>query len=272
MKKIISFLLLILFFTSCEDVVDIPLESSNPKLVIDANILWQKGTLGNEQKIKLSTTTNYYSNTIPAVSGAIVYVTNSNNTVFNFIEVTPNSGEYICSNFIPIINEDYTLTVQYQGQIYTASQKLLATPAINNVVQTTEQGFGGEEIQVKFFYQDNGVENNFYLIGVKNSTLAIPEYGVIEDTFFQGNEMFGIYRSPDLNPNDILLLSLQGVSQKYYNYMNKLINIAGSAGGSPFATPPATLRGNIVNQTNEDNYPLGYFHLSEIDTRTHIIQ
>lgn len=272
MKKYLVILLGFIFFTSCEDVVDIPLDTANPKLVIDANIHWQKGTTGNEQKIKLSTTGNYYSSTIPTVSGAMVYINNSSNTIFNFTETIAGSGEYVCNNFIPVVNEIYTLTVIHQGATYTSTEKLLATPPINYIEQTLENGFGEEEIQVKFFYQDNGAEDNFYLIGVKNPNFSIPEYGVIEDKFFQGNQMFGIYRSPDIKANDVLEISVQGISERYFNYMNKLLNIAGSSNGSPFATPPATLRGNIVNQTNIENYPLGYFHLSEIDRRSYVVQ
>jgi len=270
MKKIIA-LFAILLLISCEDKVNVALDTANPKLVIDANILWQKGTDGSTQKIKLTTTTDYYSNVIPTVSGAIVYVTNSTNTVFTFIE-TPNTGEYVCTNFVPVINENYTLTVQYAGQTYTATEKLLATPTIDSVQQTTVQGFGGDVIQVKFFYQDNGLEDNNYLIGVKNSTKAIPEFGVLKDEFFQGNQMFGFYSDDKLKAGDQLFFSLEGISTRYFNYMEKLLNIAGSGGGSPFATPPATLRGNIVNQTNENEYPLGYFHLSEIDTRNYTVQ
>lgn len=270
MKKIIALFAIILLM-SCEDKVNVALDTANPKLVIDANILWQKGTDGSTQKIKLTTTTDYYSNVIPTVSGAVVYVTNSANTVFTFTE-TPNTGEYVCTNFVPVINENYTLMVQYAGQTYTATEKLLATPTIDNIQQNTVQGFGGDEIQVKFFYQDNGLEDNNYLIGAKNSTKAIPEYGVLKDEFFQGNQMFGFYTDDKLKAGDQLLFSLEGISVRYFNYMNKLLNIAGSAGGSPFATPPATLRGNIVNQTNESEYPLGYFHLSEIDTRNYTVQ
>ena len=54
--------------------------------------------------------------------------------------------------------------------------------------------------------------------------------------------------------------------------MFKLLNIAGSQGGNPFVAPPATLKGNIVNLTNPDNYPLGYFCLGEIDTKTYTVQ
>ena len=56
---------------------------SQSKLVIDASIKWQKGTIGNDQTIKLSTTTGFYDSVIPTVSGATVFVTNSSNTVFN---------------------------------------------------------------------------------------------------------------------------------------------------------------------------------------------
>ena len=269
MKNII-YLVAILLFVSCETKVDIPLDTANPKLVIDATILWQKGTSGSTQKIKLTTTTDFYSSLIPVVSGATVLVTNSTNTIFTFTEI-PNTGEYVCTNFNPVINESYTLNIQYAGQNYSSTEKLLATPTIDTIEQTTVQGFGSDVIQVKFFFQDNGSEVNNYLIGVKNSAVVAPEYRAQKDEFFQGNQMFGFYSDKDLKAGDQLFFSLEGISLRYYNYMEKLLNIAGSGGGSPFSTPPATLRGNIINQSNENDYPLGYFHLSEIDTRNYTV-
>lgn len=269
--KNIAYLFILIFFASCEDVINVDLETGDPKLVIDANILWQKGTSGNEQKIKLTTTTDYYTNTIPTVSGAIVFVTNSQNTVFDFIEV-PNTGEYVCTNFVPVINETYTLTVQHGGITYKSTEKLYPTPTIDSVEQEAVDVFGTNVIQVKFFFQDNGSETNYYLGAIKNPANAIPELGAFDDEFFQGNQMFGFYSDEDLVAGNSINFKLQGISLRYYNYMNKLINIAGSSGGNPFATPPATLRGNIVNQNDENNYPLGYFHLSELDTKEYTIQ
>jgi hypothetical protein len=278
MKKIQVYIALIItLFTivSCEDVVDVKLDTANSKLVIDAVINWQKGTSGNEQKIKLSKTTNFYSDVIPPATGATVTIVNTTSDlaivyVFNEIDAT---GEYVCNNFNPIINDEFKLTVEYEGQTYTSKAKLFATPAIENIEQTLIPGFSGNEVvQVKFYYQDNGNEDNNYLVGFKNSKIAFPEYGVVKDEFFQGNLMFGLYIDEDLKRDDFLNLSVQGISEKYSNYMTKLLSIAGSTGGNPFATPPATLRGNIVNQTNPDNYPLGYFHLSEIDAATYTVQ
>ncbi len=274
--KLYIFLILTSFsIISCEDVVDVNLDTANPKLVIDAVINWQKGTTGNEQKIKLSTTTNFYSNTIPPATGATVSIINVSSPladiyIFNEIDAT---GEYVCNSFNPIIGDNYKLTIEYQGQTYTSTSTFLATPVIENIEQTLIPGFGTEEVvQVKFFFQDNGNQDNNYLVGFKNSRIAFPEYSVEKDEFFQGNLMFGLYIDDKLKKDDILNLSVQGISEKYGNYMTKLLSIAGGSGGSPFATPPATLRGNIINQTNSENYPLGYFHLSEIDTATYTIQ
>ena len=269
----ISFLLLITLFSSCEKVVDIDLNNAEPKLVIDAIIKWQKGTSGENQTIKLSLTNDFYTNDILPASGAVVKVINSGGTEFDFLETVPNSGEYICTNFVPVIDEIYALAIQYDGQIYTASSKLFATPEIINVTQETVQGISGEdEIEVKYFYQDNGAEDNYYLLGVVNPNKQIPEFGVVSDEFFQGNVMFGFYGSSETEPGITLGLSVQGISIGYYNYMNKLVTIAGSGSGNPFATPPATIRGNIVNETNADDFPLGYFFLSEIDSINYLVQ
>jgi hypothetical protein len=67
-------------------------------------------------------------------------------------------------------------------------------------------------------------------------------------------------------------ISHLGVSKTYYNYMSVLVSLAGNSGGRPFQSPQSTIRGNIINTTNIDNYALGYFSLSEVDTRNYVIQ
>jgi hypothetical protein len=100
----------------------------------------------------------------------------------------------------------------------------------------------------------------------------LPEYDVIDDSFTQGNQMFGLYVDGDLKINDQLDFTLYGINERYYNYMNILLGQAGGNGGSPFSTAPATIRGNIINNTDEANFPFGYFHLSETDTTTYIVE
>jgi len=273
-KSILSIVLVfaLMLFSGCEKVIDIDLNNAKPKLVIDAVIKWQKGTTGEEQVIKLSLTNDFFTNEILPANSAAVTITNSADETFTFLE-DGTTGNYICTNFNPVIGEIYTLVVIYDGEIYTATNPLLATPPIINVQQETVQGVTGQDlIQIKYFFQDNGTEENYYLLGVKNPNKQIPEFGVVSDEFFQGNIMFGFYGSSETAPDITINFSVQGITKGFYNYMNKLVAIAGSGGGNPFATPPATLRGNILNQTNINNYPLGYFHLSEIDEVNYLVQ
>ncbi|WP_284651253.1 DUF4249 family protein [Flavobacterium terrisoli] len=272
MRAIYFCLAIMLFsFTACEKVVDIGLPTSEPKLVIEASIQWLNGTPGNEQVVKLSTTTDYFTNEIPPVSGAIVFITNSANEVFDFIEDT-DPGIYKCVNFNPVVNETYTLTVIHQGQTYTATEKLLDTPTVTRIEQDNEGGILGDEIEVKFFFNDLVNETNFYMVMINDPYKVIPEFGVIEDRFFENNEMFGLYFSEDLQAGDTLRFTLNGVTLNYYNYMDILLEQTGTNSMGPFSTPTATVRGNIVNQTDFNNFALGYFRLSKTEVSEYIIQ
>lgn len=271
--KYILLLLTTFFFIGCEEVVTVDLDTAEPRLVVDASINWVKGTDGSQQKVKLTTTTGYYSKEIPVVSNATVFITNSStNTVFNFIE-TPGTGEYLCNNFVPQIGETYVLTVIHDGQTYNATEKLYAVPEISRIIQDNEGGFMNEDIEVRFFFMDNGLEDNFYLVRFDTDVLPYADYDVLEDEFFQGNEMFDFIDHEDFKAGDVVGINLYGISERYYNYMTILISmVEGGAGSGPFQTPPVNVRGNIINQTNNKNFALGYFRLSESDRRDYTIE
>ena len=48
--------------------------------------------------------------------------------------------------------------------------------------------------------------------------------------------------------------------------------VEGGAGSGPFQTPPVNARGNIINQTNEKNFAMGYFRLGEVSSVDYTIQ
>lgn len=274
-KPIIFFITLFtaLVFTSCEEVIDVDLNTAAPRLVVDAALQWEKGTSGNNQRIKLSTTTGFFNQVIPTVSGATVFVENSSGTIFPFEETVVNSGEYLCSNFVPELNETYTLTIVNNGITYTATEKLIPVPIVDKIEQKDDAGFGGGNIEIKFFYTDNGLTNDFYLFRTKLSTFTIPEYSVSRDDFYQGNQLFSIYSNEDIKSGDEIDFTINGISEGYFNYMQVLLSIAGSAsGGGPFQSPPATVRGNIVNTNNIDNYVLGFFSVSETATVKYVVE
>ena len=275
MKNINTIVMLIatILLASCEKTVGIELDDHPPKLVVDAAINWEKGTAGNLQKIKLTTTTSYFSYTIPSVSGAEVSVSNSVGSTFSFVE-TPNTGEYVCETFIPELGETYTLNIVYNGQMLTATEIMKPVPEIDRVEQELSPGIGSEDdrIDLKTYYTDPGNSADFYMMRVQTSINAIPQFYVTDDEFFQGNQIFAIYINPNLMSGNIAEIKLYGISQRYFNYMTILAGISGANGGGPFSTPPATLRGNVYNTTNPDNFALGYFSVSEIDKEIYTVQ
>lgn len=268
MKNIFRYLVVSLsfFLLSCTKVVDVDLETAEPKLVIDASIDWVKGTTGNEQKIKLSTTTGYYSPKFPTVSGADITITNSANTVFSFIE-NPGTGEYVCSNFHPVTGENYTLKVALNGETYTATETCIGVPSIeNNIAQNNSGGFGGDELEITYYYKDNGNQDNYYLHRILSPVSVFPEYKAKDDKDSQGNLMREFFSDKDLKAGDTINIRLYGISRRYYDYFRKLLAASG-AGNGPFQTIPGSVRGNIINQTHFANFAYGYFRLSEVDVK-----
>jgi hypothetical protein len=271
MRKLIYLITLIFTIVSCQDVIEIDVPTSEPRLVIEASINWYKGTPGNQQSIKLSLTAPYFDTQIPPANGATVIISDTNNNVFIFLE-DENSGIYRNYNFIPVLNTTYTLSVIYNEETYTATEKLIPVVSIDSVEQNNDGGFSGNEIEIKAYYTDPVNEENFYFFEFINNNQPLLSLEVYDDEFSDGNQIFGYYSDEDIESDNTLTINCFGISKQFYEFMFILLQQTDSEGGDPFETQPATVRGNCVNQTNPNNYPLGYFRLSEADQFIYTIQ
>lgn len=270
MKKYIFILIGLLFFT-CEDVIDVDLNTTEPKLVIDASINWFKETTGNEQHIRLTLSAPYFEDEVPPANNAQVSITNSSNDVFVFLE-EDNSGIYRTDTFIPQINESYNLEIIYENETYVATETLKSVVDIEFVEQNDEGGFTGEETELKAFYTDPADEENYYFFEFISDIPVIPNLEVYNDEFTNGNQIFGFYTEEDLETGDLVTIRNYGISERFYEFMFILLQQNGEEGGGPFETQPATVRGNCTNITHPDNYPLGYFRLSEVAELLYTVQ
>ncbi len=259
------FLVILGVFSSCEDVIEVDLNDAAPRLVIEANMYkWKTGE--SSALVKLTTTAPFFDNEIPVVSNAEVKLTNQNGQEYRFDYI--NNGLY-GSSFSPEPNVDYTLLITYEGETYTSTEKLYTTSQLEYVEQKNDGGFLGEDIELKVFYNDPAAEKNFYFfegLCEKGDILS-----VYKDEFFNGNLIFAYYVVKDVEPGDEVVFYLYGTSERFYNFMYVLLQQTGGQGG-PFQTQPATVRGNIVNLNNPDNFPLGYFRVSEVSTLTYIVE
>ncbi|WP_158848978.1 DUF4249 family protein [Algibacter sp. L1A34] len=271
MKNFIYILLISLSFTACEDVIDLELNTAEPRLVIDASLNWFKGTEGKNQFIKLSLSAPFYDNEVPPANNAIVTVVDTNNNTFNFVE-DGDTGIYRNNTFIPEIDGVYNLTINYKDEIYTGTEQLTGVASIDRVEQKNDGGFSGEEIEIKAYYTDpEGIEN-YYLFEVEKLSDNDVSLEVYDDEFTDGNEIFAFYSDEDLEAGDELTIYGSGISERFYEFMVILLQQTDEEGGDPFETQPATVRGNCVNITNPENYPFGYFRASEVSIFNYIVK
>ena len=269
--KNIKFILLVCLLSifSCQEVIDVDLDDAEAKLVVDASLSWVKGSTGNEQFIKLTLTAPFFDETIPPATGAVVTVTDANNNTFNFIE-EGDTGIYKTTNFIPELNGIYELTINYDNQVYVATETLIPVAPFDYIEQNNDGGFLGDNIEIKAYYTDPASVENFYIFKFIETTKSVISINVSEDSFNDGNQNYARYSNDELEPGDEINIEIYGVSKRTYQFTNILLQQTGGRG--PFGTTPATVRGNCVNQTNPDNYALGYFRVTEADILTYIVE
>lgn len=254
------------FLYGCEEVVNLDLEESEPRLVVAASIFLPKDNPEASQFIRLTTTAPYFSDEVPSASGAEVSIIDERGRKFDFEEFEP--GYYKSDEFTPQFNMTYQLEILYDEELFTATESLISSPAIEYVEQKNNAGFSGDNIELRAFYNDPPGIDNFYLFRFLHESLSIQIY---DDEFTEGNLTFAYFSDGDLSRGDAVMFEIQGISRRFYEYMFILRSQAGSGGG-PFQTQPTTVRGNIINETNPDNFAFGYFRLSETDSFNYTVQ
>ncbi|MEM9681004.1 MAG: DUF4249 domain-containing protein [Bacteroidota bacterium] len=264
-------LILIGFLSSCTDTVDVDVPNGGARLVVEASINWEKGTSGQTQTIKLSESTAFFdSNPDIPVTGASVVVTKEDDGM-QFIFVDQNNGNYITTNFIPEIDQSYTLDILYDGQTYTATETLMSVTEINDIEQTLEGAGDEEEIQIKVFFDDPANIDNYYLGEFNSSVNPLLTLTALSDQFTDGNENFIEFDNEELVTGATVDISIYGISEAYFNYIDILIEQSGETDG-PFQTTPVQLKGNCINLNDPDEEVLGYFRLGEVVRTSYIIE
>ncbi|WP_034057797.1 DUF4249 domain-containing protein [Lacinutrix jangbogonensis] len=261
MKNLSYILILFFIISSCEDVIDIEVPNAEPRLVIDASLNWFEGSTANYQTIKLSLSAPFFDSQVPPATGANVLVTDQSNNVYNFLD-TNSDGIYECFNFNPQLNQEYTLTIIYNNEIYVGFETMTSVTSIDFIEQNDDGGFTGDEIEIKAYYTDPADEENYYFFEFQGELETNLDLNVYDDEFVNGNQIFAFYSNEDTEPGNNLIIRNYGISKQFYEFMFLLLQQT-SEGGGPFEVQPATVRGNCINQTNPENFPFGYFRASQ---------
>ena len=284
---------LFLVLISCEDVIDVEVPTTEQRLNVNALIRVDISQAFIPIEVKVSITNNFFEEIPITEAESIVILAeelDENGVVINFrssslSEKEPNSGIYIPDpNFssdqrMPtnILGKNllFSLLIRHEGRAYLAQTRYVPTVPIDTILQGNGTLFEGDETEIIVTFIDDFERDDFYLFD-----FDFEEFLVTEDEFYPGQQFeFSYFYDRTFDSGRQIDISILGVDETFYNYMDQIIVQSGDSQG-PFQTPAATVRGNIFDVTDLDNlevfdnvdqpnlYPLGYFAIVQEYKRT----
>jgi hypothetical protein len=269
MQKYTYILAILFVFISCEDVIDVELDTEPPRLNVDAIIRLDTSQNITTATIKVGLSSSFFEEN-QAVTVDQISITNEdyigtdagdqNVLVFNETE----TGMYQASKNTGFFTSgELVMTINYNETVFEARTSFAPSVPFDSLIQGDAVLFSGDETEIVVSFTDIPNQANFYIFD-----FDFNEFLVSEDEFYPGQRFEFSYFYNDVAPGSTIEISILGADEGFFNYMNQLIVQSGGSQG-PFQTPLGTVRGNFtsVSETNEidrrNNFALGYFAVVE---------
>jgi hypothetical protein len=265
--KRISILILIasaLVFGSCQKVIDIDLNSSDPKLVIECLMIDSAASY----TVKLTRTVDYFDGgAVPAVTGAQVVISDDAGNTETLTETQP--GVYVTATTQGIPGRTYFLNVTADGKTYSAQSKMPNEVPIDSAyAEYIPPLFGGSGGYVTTgAVQDPINETNYYrqrlfINGEQKDTAGI--YFLADDRLSNGQylvfPLFPIFAEL----GDTVEIEMYLYDKPAYDYFVSLSELV-QQGGPTSASP-----GNPVTMISGG--AMGYFVAAPVVRASFVVQ
>lgn len=253
MKKVISIsTLFLLLLTSCEKVININLNETDPEIIIEAIIT---DIPGGTQTVKLTKSVNFDdSNIVPNVSGATVSITDELGNSFLLTETQP--GLYTTNQFQGFPDQIYFLTVSVDGKTFTSQCRM--PEKVNCQALEFQNAIVHGQIEPNYFvipkFNDPTGKGNYYRFRIQNLTTGKSSSNImlISDDIADG----GVNSAPivdqrlTIKSGDSISVEMMCIDKTVYDYFFSLSQNGNGPNAS--ATPANPI-------TNIQGAKLGYF-------------
>lgn len=252
LQNVLQFTLLvvaILSLTSCEKVIQLDLNSSTSRIVIQGNIYDRPGPY----LVKISKSVNFdQSSEYPPVTDAIVQISDNVGQSETLSEST--SGTYVTTKLRGIPGRTYSLTVKSGTETYQASA-VMPYAVYPDSIYFSSSLFSGEKLTTVRF-NDPPVITNYYRLIYFINNIQQKEFYVLDDELFQGATIkYSLHpRDSDIKlvKGDNVTVWLESVDHGVYEYFRTATSEDGQS------TSPANPVSNISNGA------LGYFNACSV--------
>ena len=246
---------------SCEKEVKINLNDASPAIVIEGVITDQPGPYS----VRITQTVNFNAgNVFPAVSGAIVQITDATNSVTETLTET-SPGVYITNTLQGTPGHTYQLYVSAGGKVYTASSTMPGKVSLDSVTFERNIFFGEVDINATVHFQDPEGTTNYYSFAEWIRGKKDDWVHCFEDRISDGRYVSVQLWEDSLATGDVVTVDMYCVDRQVFNYYNTLAQATG--GGNDFnAVSPSNPISNISNNA------LGYFSAQTVQSITKTVE
>lgn len=262
-KGFIYYLVLffLIFLSSCEEVMDIPLNNASPAIVIEGTITTSPGPY----TVKISQTTNYYNpGKITGLSGALVFVNDHQGHQWHFSEKNP--GFYQNNGFKGTPGITYTLKVSLNGKKYEGTSVMQKPVSIDSLTVKYFPGsrFAKKGYYIILFFTDPPGKGNYYRVKMYKGSRPNVVIQVLNDELTDGNQIKYSLYGADYQSGDTAVVELQSIDKDVFEYLLTLSYVTAantSETTSTSANPTSNLSGGA----------LGYFGALAVSRKTLVI-
>lgn len=264
LKKIgiLSILVLIIFFDSCEKVINVSIDSVEKKYVVEASL---SDNVYYGCRVNLSQTYDITdSNKFIGIEDADITISENNKTLAKLESV--GVGVYK-ANIKGTPGHTYSLSIKVNGEHFTSQSTMPVKIAIDSVY-ATDRFFLGKtrKVAIASFKDPAGTGNAYrftqYINGYKDNSIYI-----FSDELLDGHSIeyeFLIYNEDyTLEKNDDVRIELRCIDNANYKFWYSLNHEA--TGQSAAASP-----GNPVS--NIEGGAIGYFSAQTIDNKGFVVK
>lgn len=254
MKKITTIvsLFIIVLTTSCEKVIDIEINETDKKYVIEGEVSTNASIASI---VKLSKTKSFNEdNSFAGVSSAIVTIQENNGTVYPLTPIA--EGVYTNSTLVGKWGSTYTLSVTIAGNTFTAQSKMPNHVNLDTLTAETFSFGGNNTINIKPSYKDPiGLGNSYRFIQYRNGNL-VRNIFVQNDAISDGRTITRplINRDSELKSGDLVTVVMQCIDEEVYKYWYSLEQAAtGNSQATP-ANPITNIKGGAIGVFSANTY------------------
>ncbi len=248
---------------ACKKTVTLDLKTADSQIVIEGNVTDSSGPY----TVSLTKTVAFYTeNNFPAISGAVVKISDNQGVTDSLTETSPRI--YSTSILQGAPGHTYTLSVVANNTTYTATSTMPAHVPFDSLTVNKQELFGDNRISATVNFQDPiGIHNYYQFTEYINGAQYNKSLFVFDDRLSDGKYIsINLFNdSTRIKAGDHLAVDMYCIDVNVYNYFNQLDQSSGTGAFNTTASPANP-------SSNINNGAYGYFSAHTAEGRTIIVE